>query len=232
MHYLLPIFKWFDASWMGAVVRDSRWIFPAIEAVHIVALALLFGAILMLNLRLLGLTLSNKPVAQLARELAPWVLCSLIIILATGILLFASEALKAYMSVPFRVKMLFPFAAMIFHYTIYSRVTKAEQAQISPVWNKLAAIVPLFRELLAMFVPLKPLAGLDARDIFAFDSATAIRKPFDIFALIDIGARSVFCLQALLGAFSDLAVIMGGLAAFGARVRSHSYASDTCNCDC
>src|SRR5262249_16666780 len=143
MHHLLPIFKWFDASWMGAVVRDSRWVFPAIEAVHIVALALLFGAILLLNLRLLGLTMTSKPVARLAQDLAPWVLCSLIIILATGVLLFASEALKAYASVPFQVKMLFLFAAMIFHYTIYRWVTKADEAQLSPFWSKLAAVTSI-----------------------------------------------------------------------------------------
>ena len=143
MHHLLPIFKWFDASWMGAVVRDSRWVFPAIEAVHIVALALLFGAILLLNLRLLGLTMTSKPVARLAQDLAPWVLCSLIIILASGVLLFASEALKAYASVPFQVKMLFLFAAMIFHYTIYRWVTKADEAQLSPFWSKLAAVISI-----------------------------------------------------------------------------------------
>ena len=63
--------------WNGLWVRDSRWIFPAIEAVHIVALALLFGAMLVLNLRLLGVTLTYKPAARLAREFAPWILWSL-----------------------------------------------------------------------------------------------------------------------------------------------------------
>ena len=143
MHYLLPIFKWFDASWMGAFVRDSKWIFPAIEAVHIVALALMFGAILLINLRLLGLSMTHKPVARLARELAPWIFSSLVIILATGILLFSSEALKAYASVPFQVKIVFLFAALIFHYTIYGRVTKADEAAIRPFWNKVAAIISI-----------------------------------------------------------------------------------------
>jgi hypothetical protein len=128
---------------MGNWVRDSRWIFPAIEAVHIVALALLFGAILLLNLRLLGLTLKNKPVAQLAREMAPWIFVSLIIILCSGVLLFASEAMKAYASVPFQVKMLFLFAAMIFHYTVYWRLTRSSDTTIGPVWGKLAAIVSI-----------------------------------------------------------------------------------------
>ena len=143
MHHLLPIFKYFDGSAMGNWVRDSRWIFPAIEAVHIIALALLFGAILMLNLRLLGVALNNKPVAQLARELSPWVLVSLIIILTSGVLLFASEAMKAYASVPFQVKMLFLIAAMIFHYTIYGWLTRSTDERIGPVWGKLAAIVSI-----------------------------------------------------------------------------------------
>jgi hypothetical protein len=125
------------------MISDSSWLFPAVEAVHIVALALLCGAILMLNLRLLGITLRNKPVAGLARELAPWVMCSLIIILTSGLLLFSSEAMKAYTSVPFQVKMVFLFAAIVFHYTIYSRVTNADELKISPIWNKLAAAVSL-----------------------------------------------------------------------------------------
>jgi hypothetical protein len=141
MHYLLPIFKWFDQSALGAWVSDSKWLFPAIEAVHIIALTLLFGAILMLNLRLLGLILADKPVAALAKQLAPWVLCSLVIILASGILLFSSEAMKSYASVPFQVKMLFLLAAILFHYTIYGRLTKAREGYVRPVWYKLAAIL-------------------------------------------------------------------------------------------
>jgi len=83
---------------LGLLIADSNWLFPAIEAVHIVALALLFGAILALNLRLLGLVFTHKPVAQLARELAAWIFCSLIIILSTGFLLFSSEAMRLAMS--------------------------------------------------------------------------------------------------------------------------------------
>jgi hypothetical protein len=143
MHYLLPLFKFFDKSWLGMFISDSRWLFPAVEAVHIVALALLFGALLMLNLRLLGLGMTSKSVPRLARDLAPWILCSLVIILVTGVLLFSSEAMKSYASVPFRVKMVFLFSAIVFHYTFYSRVTRAGEAQISPALNKLAAVVSI-----------------------------------------------------------------------------------------
>ena len=143
MHYLLPIFKWFGALSVGLTINDSRWLFPAIEAVHIVALALLCGAILILNLRLFGITLPGKPVRQLAEELAPWTLVSLLIILTSGLLLFSSEAMKAYASVPFQVKMVLLFAAIAFHYTIYRKVIYADETRIRPVWNKLAAVVSL-----------------------------------------------------------------------------------------
>jgi hypothetical protein len=142
MRLLLPLFKFFDNSVVGNWVSDSRWLFPAIEAVHIVALALLFGAILMLNLRLLGMAQVNKPIARLARDLAPWVLCSLIIILASGFLLFSSEPMKSYASEPFRVKMLFLIGAIVFHYTVYGWVTRRE-AGVNPVWNKVAAVVSI-----------------------------------------------------------------------------------------
>src|SRR5262252_5129200 len=112
MSTLLPIFQWFAHTWAATTISDSRWLFPAIEAVHIVALALLCGAILILNLRLFGVTMPGKPMRQLAEELAPWTLISLLIILASGLLLFSSEAMKAYASVPFQVKMLFLFAAI------------------------------------------------------------------------------------------------------------------------
>jgi uncharacterized membrane protein len=143
MHYLLPIFKFFDQSALGHWVADSRWLFPAIEAVHIVALCVMFGAILVLNLRLLGLAFNNKPVAKLAQDFAPWVLVNLIIILATGVLLFSSEALKAYASVPFQVKMLFLLAAMVFHYTIFTRVTRTDDSRTSHVWAKVVAIISI-----------------------------------------------------------------------------------------
>jgi hypothetical protein len=143
MHILLPFFKWAQALSVSASIRDSRWLFPAIEAVHIVALAVLFGAILMLDLRLFGLTLRNKPVRQLASQLQPFTIVSLSIILTSGFLLFASEAMKCYTSAPFQVKMSFLFAALLFHFTAYARVTRADAANTTPPWGRLAAAVSI-----------------------------------------------------------------------------------------
>ena len=89
MHFLLPFFKWAQALTISASIRDSRWMFPAIEAVHIVALAVLLGAILVLDLRLFGVTLRTKPVRQLAYQLEPFTIVSLVMILTSGFVTFA-----------------------------------------------------------------------------------------------------------------------------------------------
>src|SRR5205809_8032172 len=122
MHYLLPFFKWTDSTWLAETMRGSRLYFPLIETFHLLALTLLFGAILMLNLRFCRLVMKDLPVQQVARDLSPSLLWSLAMILVCGFRLLSSEAMKGYGSVLFQEKMLFLSTAMTYHFTIYLRV--------------------------------------------------------------------------------------------------------------
>ncbi len=127
MHLLLPIFQWADSTWLGETIRGSRIYFPIIETFHLFALTLLFGAILMLDLRLCRLILKHQPVSEVARDLKPWAFWSLAVILVSGFMLFSSEAMKCYASVPFQVKMLFLFFALVWHFTVHRMVTNRER---------------------------------------------------------------------------------------------------------
>ena len=140
MHYLLPFFKWSDSSWIGVTIRSSRVYFPVIETLHLLALTLLLGAIFMLNLRLCGLVMKNLPIHQVSRDLSPWLFGSLIAILVSGFMLFASEAMKCYASGPFQVKMLFLFGAIAYHFTIYRKVTKADR-EPKRIWAVTAGLI-------------------------------------------------------------------------------------------
>ena len=141
MNSVFPFFKWVGSTSISKLINDSSWMFPAIEAVHIVALALLFGAALVLNLRLLGVMLRGVPVSRLARELAPWTFCSLTAILVSGALLFASESVKSFYSIPFRVKIVLLVAAIAFHYTVGRKVSLMEEGRITPLFSKVTGIV-------------------------------------------------------------------------------------------
>jgi hypothetical protein len=127
MQFLLPFFRWCDSTWLGETIRGSRIYFPIIETFHLLALTILFGAVIVLNLRLCRIMMRNQPVIQVAQDLSPWAMWSLVVILVSGIMLFLSEAMKCYASKPFQVKMLFLFAALIFHFTIHRKVTKTDR---------------------------------------------------------------------------------------------------------
>jgi hypothetical protein len=140
---LLPFFEWCEATAIGEAIRGSLWLFPVIEAVHLLALALIGGAVLIVDLRLLGLGLRRQSVAQIARDAHPWLVGSLATMLATGILLFLSESIKCYYSPPFWYKMSFLLVAASFALTVRRKVTAADESRVGPLWGKLVGLVSL-----------------------------------------------------------------------------------------
>ena len=119
---LLPFFQWCESLWLGQFVVGSQWLFPAIEAVHLLGLALLGGALLLVDLRLLGVGLTRTPVVTLARDARPYLIGAIVLMILTGVPLFLSEAVKCYYNDAFWVKIsTLPFA-VAFTFTIRSQV--------------------------------------------------------------------------------------------------------------
>lgn len=135
----LPMFQALEASAMGEAVRGSLWLFPIIEGFHLVGLAVIGGAILVVDFRLLGLGLRNHPVARLARDMQPWVLGSLVVMFVSGFPLFVSEATKCYYSFAFWTKMAALLLAIAFTFTIRRSVTFAADGRFAPRWQKAVA---------------------------------------------------------------------------------------------
>lgn len=140
---LLPFFEWCEATAVGQAIRGSAWAFPVIESVHLLGLAVMGGAVLLVDLRLLGLGLRRQPVADLARDAQPWLIGSFVVMLSTGIPLFLSESVKCYYSQAFWVKMTCLPLAAIFTFTIRRKVTLADEGRVWPLWRKVVAVVSL-----------------------------------------------------------------------------------------
>jgi len=140
---LLPLFEWFYATPVGETIRNSVWLFPVIEAFHLLGLGVIGGAVLLVNLRLLGVGLTRQPVAQLAAEAQPWLLGALALMFASGFPLFLSEATKAYYSYAFWIKMTSLLLVLVFTFTIHRRVTRTDLAVHKPQLAKLTALVSL-----------------------------------------------------------------------------------------
>jgi len=140
---LLPFFQWCEETAIGEAIRGSLWLFPVIEAGHLLALSLIGGAILVVDLRLLGLGLRGQEPARIARNVQPWLIGSLTAMLVTGVPLFLSESIKCYYSPPFWWKMSFLALASLFTFTVRHKVARADESKVGPLWNKLVALVSL-----------------------------------------------------------------------------------------
>ena len=114
----LWLFDWFEYTTLGIVVRESVWMFPVIEAVHLLGLCLLGGTVLTVDLRMLGLGLRRQTISELAGYLRPWLIGAVVMMLVTGVLLFLSEAVKCYYSQSFQVKMITLPVALIYTFTV------------------------------------------------------------------------------------------------------------------
>jgi hypothetical protein len=139
---LLEAFQWCEQSAIGQTIRDSVWLFPMIEAFHLVGLGLTAGAVLIVDLRLLGFGLRSRPASEIAKEAEPWLKGSILMMLASGIPLFLAESTKCYYSFAFWIKMASLFLAILFTFTLQRRVVMADSSA-SPLRAKLAAVVSL-----------------------------------------------------------------------------------------
>jgi hypothetical protein len=86
-------------------IRESVWMFPTIETVHVFALVLVVGSIMTVDLRLLGLANKERPFSQVAAEMLPWTWAAFGVAALAGMLMFSSKALTYYANIPFRLKM-------------------------------------------------------------------------------------------------------------------------------
>ncbi len=135
---LLPFFEFCEHSAVGEAIRTSSWLFPVIESFHLLGLVVIGGSVLVVDMRLLGLGLRGQPAAQLARDAQRWLVGSLVVMLASGVLLFTSEATKCYYHAAFWVKMTSLLLAILFTFTVRRKVAAADKP--SPLLSKLVAM--------------------------------------------------------------------------------------------
>ncbi len=121
-----PLLSQIQALPFSQAVAESPWLFPAIESAHVIAITLVVGSIMIVDLRLLGVTSNRKPVSELAAEILPWTWGLFGLAALTGLGMFVSKAVTYFDNTPFRIKMLLLALAglnmLVFHFTTYRSV--------------------------------------------------------------------------------------------------------------
>jgi hypothetical protein len=85
-------FEWMSQSALGEAMRESLYGFPIAEMVHLTGLGLLLGAMIFFNGRFFGIGMKRQSAAELASDFAPWVRLALVLMVISGIPMFAMKA--------------------------------------------------------------------------------------------------------------------------------------------
>lgn len=146
-----PIFhQWADSiartdlsKWLTA----REWLIADSQSVHIVMLSIVFGCVVLINLRLLGLSLTGRPLSQLVRTLVPWIYAALIVSLITGVLQTVAEPVREFIVPAFWAKMAMIVAVVllteVLRRTVARNATRWDDPQLRPHGARLFAVVSL-----------------------------------------------------------------------------------------
>ena len=131
---------------IARAMRESLWLYPSVEIVHILGFVTLVGAVAMFDLRVLGLS-KSIPVRALARHLLPWSVGALLFIVPSGMLMFTAHAGDFLGNRAFQLKMALLLGAgmnaAIFHTGPYRSVASWDTNAIAPAGARASAAVSL-----------------------------------------------------------------------------------------
>ncbi len=141
------IFEYIDATRSSTALRESLYVFPIVEGLHVVSLAFSVGLVMWFDLRLAGWILKDQPVSAVFRPLRPFMLTGFAITFVTGSLLFWSLATRCYGSPFFWAKALMLVLAgvniAVYHLTIDRRQTEWNAARVPPRQARIAGLASL-----------------------------------------------------------------------------------------
>ena len=121
----MNLWQWLYDSTLGTGVRDSTWIFPFLEVIHIYSLIIVIGLVGAFDLRLMGRALQHMKLSVVASFVLRWILFPVGINVVTGTLLFMSKAPEYSVNRAFQTKIALIVAGVIFHIIILRRSSKS-----------------------------------------------------------------------------------------------------------
>jgi Family of unknown function (DUF6644) len=143
---MLEWLEWLEGTGLGRIARESLYGFQVLVAIHILGLIFSIGTLLWVDLRMMGLSLSDRPFSTVYRSLSKWFVAGFGIMFLSGAALFAGFATSAYGNAYFRIKismiLLAGINALAFHAIMRRSPTEAA-GQIPSLRIRLAGFLSI-----------------------------------------------------------------------------------------
>jgi hypothetical protein len=89
--YFETLSAWLTNTSASAYFRDAAWIVPTVQSIHILAICVVAGSALVLDLRLLRLIGRDEPVSTYTRRYLPWLAIAIVVLLMSGVIMIVAE---------------------------------------------------------------------------------------------------------------------------------------------
>jgi len=107
------ICHWIDQTALSQSIQAAGWVVPAVQTIHILAIAVVASSALMIDLRLIGVFWANRPIKQVTARFLPLIWWPLLVLLATGVIMIIAEPARSLKNPAFQLKMGLLVAALI-----------------------------------------------------------------------------------------------------------------------
>jgi hypothetical protein len=139
--------EWLANTRGSIALHESLWGYPIVESTHVLTMCLFLGMIVMLDLRLLGVTMRRVPVSQVAGRLLPWARAGFVVMVVSGALLFYAIPVRAFHSIFLRLKVVMLILAGLnawaFHSGVLRKVSEWDLNSVPPRRARIAGAVSL-----------------------------------------------------------------------------------------
>jgi hypothetical protein len=140
---------------LATIVREGDWWFPLAECLHVLSITAVFGSILMMDLRLVGLASRDSAVTKLSKEVLPYTWVAFACAVITGTIMFISKAKVYWHNPQFELKFLFMALAaanmLVFHFGAFRRVAEWDDALPPPTAARLAGALSISLWIIVVF---------------------------------------------------------------------------------
>ena len=136
-----------ESSGIATGIRNSLYVFPLIESTHVFGLAMVFGTIAIIDLRLLGVASTRRSFRKMASDILKWTWAAFAVTAVTGALMFITNAGVYYHNFFFRTKMVMLALAginmLVFELTAGRSIHRWDKAPSAPMMGRTTAVLSL-----------------------------------------------------------------------------------------
>jgi len=140
---LLFLFEWLDTSFIASLSKAYGGVFAVVQMLHLLAMAMLGGMVMVGDLRLLGVLMKDVPAETVAQQTDKWFGIALITIVVSGIFMSSAVAIKLYYNEMFWAKMIGLAFGVTFYYAIRRPLLRLDHATVNPWSLRLTAAASL-----------------------------------------------------------------------------------------